>query len=352
MVLRIPRLNLISRKRNYCNVCRNQLMSDKWQSRRLKLEISRIAFGKKVVDSECRLIYLPSSMIMELSFEKNVRCTRNSRSRFRERFRFNLVNELKALDYFLNENRDGFETLPSFLCMEIQISRGNGLEVYSNSYKPASSELERRDIVIEFRFDDDLAQLIEVMKSTREMQKIILDSSELSKEKIRDCCRSLKYDDEVKAKQSVSHVYKLKRTGFLTGKCNEDTLFVYPFPGDSEIINCAADGLQELSMFIKQKSARTKNTRKITAVPDISHFAIINQAKTEALHADSIEGSSTILTVRVSDYERLDAPKYLNDTLIDFWMQWYVDFQKRYFRLLLNLNFMPILQDDSRYELF
>jgi hypothetical protein len=35
-------------------------------------------------------------------------------------------------------------------------------------------------------------------------------------------------------------------------------------------------------------------------------------------------GRAHFLTVRVEDYERLEPGEFLNDTLIDFWMQWYV----------------------------
>ena len=30
------------------------------------------------------------------------------------------------------------------------------------------------------------------------------------------------------------------------------------------------------------------------------------------------------VTIRVEDYERLEPREWLNDSLVDFWMQWYV----------------------------
>jgi hypothetical protein len=108
-------------------------------------------------------------------------------------------------------------------------------------------------------------------------------------------------EDKGKKRRRLSVNLKEKRTGFLAGRGSNDILLVYPFNGDKTMIENASVGLKE--------AASNPNCN------------VVNESQQGTV----VEGSSRAhyLTICVSDFERLEyETEYLNDTLIDFWMQW------------------------------
>ena len=104
------------------------------------------------------------------------------------------------------------------------------------------------------------------------------------------------------------------KMAFLRDRQLDDILLVYPFGGDPKGLETAAEGLHEAGTLLcsgagEQKDAEAEaeaaanNEEGIHPVPKSRHRA-------------------HYLTIRVQDYERLDPGEFLNDSLIDFWMQW------------------------------
>jgi hypothetical protein len=85
---------------------------------------------------------------------------------------------------------------------------------------------------------------------------------------------------------------------FIGVKKQNDILLVYPFAGDKEMIEKAAD---------------TLNEAKANPIPYSVSRGAIKKGKGNRQH---------YVTVVVEDYERLYPGEWLNDTLIDFWMRW------------------------------
>jgi hypothetical protein len=94
-------------------------------------------------------------------------------------------------------------------------------------------------------------------------------------------------------------------------------LLVYPFAGDRNQIEAAADGLNEAS-GINHLAAdtgrclRVKHQEKLLAIVDNR-----TGATKEKLHR---RGHKVV--VMVKDCKQLEPEQWLNDSLIDFWMQW------------------------------
>ena len=91
----------------------------------------------------------------------------------------------------------------------------------------------------------------------------------------------------------------------MAGKLDDEVLLVYPFAGDKESIDRAADGFMELDYF-----------RPIIVDEDPS------EQDADGSGAHSSGGRSHVLTISAGDCRRLKPGVYLNDTLIDFFMRW------------------------------
>jgi Ulp1 family protease len=85
-------------------------------------------------------------------------------------------------------------------------------------------------------------------------------------------------------------------------------LLVYPFDGREDVIEEAARGLNEASIQIRNGS----------------QIPVQRAANTETESGESQEKSvrAHYLTIRDEDRLRLINEEFLNDTLVDFWMQW------------------------------
>jgi Ulp1 family protease len=86
-------------------------------------------------------------------------------------------------------------------------------------------------------------------------------------------------------------------------------LLVYPFNYDEEELSKAASGLKELggdSLGL-----------------DRTEVSVQSQVDGDQVSKKLKKSKRThYVTIRVDDKERLCPGKYLNDTLVDFWMRW------------------------------
>jgi len=87
-----------------------------------------------------------------------------------------------------------------------------------------------------------------------------------------------------------------RKDPFIAGKEDHEILIVYPFEGAKKEIEATASDLNELSY---KGTYDSRVTTEMTSRVGRSHVTIV-----------------------VEDYEKLEAGMWLNDTLIDFWMQW------------------------------
>ena len=109
-----------------------------------------------------------------------------------------------------------------------------------------------------------------------------------------------------------------QRNKFVAGRALDYKLLVFPFVGDPCEIESAAQGLTEAA----------RNTLPPGGVPTET----LQQHQTTKFmetDSDNNEDDDTkrrhrahFVTITVEDYDRLDPGEWLNDSLVDFWMQW------------------------------
>jgi hypothetical protein len=108
---------------------------------------------------------------------------------------------------------------------------------------------------------------------------------------------------------------------------------VYPFDGDPAQIDAAAEGLREASGRILTNSDNLSSDDDVVYLEGCaSKLSAESNGDTNGDEASSdvekaevkVKVRQTYVTIRVKDYERLDPEEWLNDSLVDFWMQWYV----------------------------
>jgi hypothetical protein len=122
--------------------------------------------------------------------------------------------------------------------------------------------------------------------------------------------------------------YEKKETDdFVAGRAEDDVLLVYPFDGDTDEIEGAATGLNEA----KGVNAIIGGVEAQKASDEESSFRNrgSEQDATEVSFSDEKQGIVSrkserrhFLTIQVRDFERLCPGEFLNDTLVDFWIQW------------------------------
>lgn len=301
----------------------------------------RIGVGKLVSSSGCRLTFNPSLEELTLSFQR--RPKRNTRSLFSserkiETAHFRLSEDsLKAFKLFRKAEIYTDEDSADFNFVAIQIdpkSNENNLDTYPNHYKPyREASLKTQYIVLEFRTDDDFEDFCKVMETT--LANIfppgIIEHNET------DLFAQALIDDSRKV--ASSRIAQENHSEFVQGRDSEAVLLVYPFAGDPKQIEAAAQGLQEPSGKLSTKSgyiSDSSDDEQDTIDQDISGKPMpsskdFNEEKAVA----KVKVRQHYVTIRVKDYERLHPEEWLNDSLVDFWMQWYVPKRKNVIFLAL-----------------
>jgi Ulp1 family protease len=117
---------------------------------------------------------------------------------------------------------------------------------------------------------------------------------------------------------------RAKRNEFIGDKKFDAILLVYPFAGDKKEIEMAANNLNEAKAnpMLEQESEADETAMTKEPPHSVSPVPGTSDDSSNARQAIKTKNREHYLTVRVVDYERLDPGDWLNDTLIDFWMQW------------------------------
>jgi hypothetical protein len=247
------------------------------------------------------------------------------------------ANALKELKYFAvrEETEDSAGEEPSsssddpennpdvFVAMRVTPDEKNGLQKFSNAYSQNKST-EHKYIVLEFRADKDMKELLEEMGKCPRVSPHTGSNSSLKAIDVPKYAKALMNDTEKEKASRMNVTPSAKRNEFIADRKHDDILLVYPYAGDKERIEKASDGLHEAgakSMLeqeskVDETSTTKEPPRSVSPVPETSEDSSDNR------QAIKTRNRAHYLTVRVEDYERLDPGEWLNDTLIDFWMQW------------------------------
>merc|ERR1712238_404701 len=104
-----------------------------------------------------------------------------------------------------------------------------------------------------------------------------------------------------------------KKDTFIAKKKSDEILLVYPFEEDRRKIEAAVSELNELS----HNETSDDEIKTKTKNPNQSDGS-------EAKNLATPQGSQRLhhIVIRVEDYEKLEMGQWLNDSLVDLWMQW------------------------------
>lgn len=299
----------------------------------IDMELRRIAIGKKVAFAECHVTFDPNRSELYLKW-KNTK-TRKTRS---DDGQGTATMELCLRDGSLQkiavyktppvpaasngngdtggENSDqeistnntynnyAIDHLGSFLAMEFKPTQQNRLDKYSKLYKPDHEETRFRYIVLEFRDRDDLRLFADRCREKLLVRRVSYE--ELDPKTCANYAQSLldNFHSEKRLQQ---------RNKFVEGRALDHTLLVYPFAGDAQEMESATQGLTEaagsLEVVEKKRSASME-----------SSFSSSDDDQGEG----KTRKRAHFVTINVEDYDRLEPGEWLNDSLVDLWMQWYV----------------------------
>jgi hypothetical protein len=171
----------------------------------------------------------------------------------------------------------------------------------------SSAEFARQFIVMELRNENDFRLQIPKLREDNACLKACLDDDSHIRRwsEAAEFCHFLLEDTKQQRLEEMEIENKRRtRSSRTKGKSQDDTtLLVYPFVGGMDIER-AADGLLEAA---ENTVAEEKGLRSA-----------------KELQEESTTGRSHFLSIRREDRERLEQGEFLNDTLVDFWMRWYV----------------------------
>lgn len=319
--------------------------------------------GKKVFHNRCRLTFSRRRNEISLEFPQAERKTRNSNSnsatvQFKLNqdtlriFRFYQNKRVTKSDLSDSDDDEHVETSADFSFVAIQVTphASNNLDLFPNVYKGDAADApdNTRYIVLEFEQDQDFHYFRTQMESHLQP---ILPPGDLKKE------QSYKYAGVlIKHSRKATNIQKAKQiqSAFLNGRSEVDTLLVFPFAGDPAQIDGAADGLHEPSGKLKTNrgdisegldeepeepeskkppspsASSADATKSKEGEPEEQESKKPPSLSTSSADAtDSKEGEVPKVKVRqhyvtlcVKDYQRLQPEEWLNDSLVDFWMQW------------------------------
>lgn len=316
---------------------------------RKKKDAIRIAIGKKVFTSQCAIRYNRNTkggaIVLSACFNGE-----------KVEHRINLDDEsVLETKYFLSKDDDDQDGATisidfdeseqmTFLALRVKPNEKNELSKYSNSYQPEKSDGadRRRYIAIEFRSDQEFLDLLRELKKDESLGAFVCDSTSLLKaaeaevygKALFQAARKERADRESNVGSPRVRRKRRKKRG---SKNSNEVLLVFPFGADKDKIDKVAEVLTEAS-----------NTNAVKCDEDIAveGSATLKSADEEAMtslseRADNVDekgdddkdesagkakSRAHFLTIRDEDYDRLQPGEFLNDTLIDFWFQWYVLF--------------------------
>lgn len=264
--------------------------------------------------------------------------------------RIDLAQDLEELKYYVHKFADESDEpvgddleVTHFLALRVKKNEKNGLKHLSNAYIPDGNDLKKKFIVVEFRSEKDFDDMRKLMQLDGTVQAFVLEESRLNAHQAKNYCKSLLADSDLERQRRFSAPSLSKtKSGFLAGRGPNDVLLVYPFGVDAKDIDNAADELKELSCLLIPESSSASAASDVVE-EDIGRDPTLRACETDYAKLDSSsekenevedpddktqedsgEESRAVLEFSVSTFERLEPGVYLNDTLIDFWCQWYV----------------------------
>lgn len=197
----------------------------------------------------------------------------------------------------------------AYLIFRASSNRSTGFDTFSNSYlddtafeelgkkgnSATAKENEKRFIVLEFAYTEEFIQFYDAFQAVLVKNQDDVFAAQLS-------------SGELKSHQKDEYILPLlKSTRVLRNATrdvddsmnnikDDEVMLVFPFHASKEDFDSAADGMNEACHSGDSNISASQN--------------------------EIVKGKTHMVTIRGEDYKRLAPMEFLNDTLIDFWMDW------------------------------
>jgi len=263
----------------------------------LTLEIANLAVGSSVHRSP-KLVVRPKS-IFQVCYSRDKEILINFEK-----------DDVKELRFYVNSESDT-ESF-SFISMRVKKNKQTGLfDVSDTDYDPDSRHSELKYIVLEFQNISDCRQLLTYIKDNKctPMQPYFEATAALTSSEKDDYCTKLSRVRSRRSRRQSRAVLVSKKPDYVEGLIDSDVVVGYPFPLTKEHYTISIKGLRELS-------GAPLEGEEVGHAPDVAdQHEAKEEGRTSRAH---------YIDVLVKDIEKLDEGEWLNDTLIDFFMQWMV----------------------------
>ena len=270
----------------------------------VRVDAVRIAIDDKVFSSNCKLIFCPDAGRCTLTLSDNAELGVRQMNHT-----INLKEELQEMKYYVAINGKAAaqgETVTldfdkseymSFLSMKLVPNEDNPDSAVKGHY-----------ILIEFRRNKELNEFLNQMKRDKVLGAFVTESSKLQTE-----------DVEVYGK-TLLHAARKENS-------SKDVLFEYPFPLDEKQIENATNTLNEAALKPAAGASvrvRQGDGKLALMACDDEKWEGTNVEAAPANNNDSGSKKKFALIITKAECNTLEPGRFLGDTLIDFWMQWYV----------------------------
>jgi hypothetical protein len=263
-------------------------------------DVLKIAVGKKIFDEGCRIEFAKGILTLKAT----------KRNRELELSTWDLSDECLKLKYFLIDEKisQRHRRHPPFFSVSVEPIPADRLDESRSTFAEKSSDTKRNLCVVKFGSDSDLKEVLECMKrSLPDASRDTLKSS--NARRVYGCL----HDHDEKAEEILAS------DDFVAGRRADSVLLVYPFDGDCNQMEEAAAGLPEASGGLFAQSAPPAS-KFVDHCEQLIPVAAVGN--TDLASRGQSEPRRHFLTIQIRDFKLLKPRQFLNDTLIDFWIQW------------------------------
>jgi hypothetical protein len=314
------------------------------------MEVNRIAIAKEVFKIGCSVAFSAITGQWTIKYKNG---SLLASSHVIEGF------SIKLLRYFSGGKLN--DAPPYFISMKIDATTKNGLTTIDattmngrtnskNKYTETNCA-DYRYVVIEFPCRGHLDEVVTGLRKSSEKKgpkfsgfqddssleltfdevplyaKVLLDAADKDSKSRPQSSRNGR-----KGRGAACSFDRSRKKDFLNGRKEETVLLVYPFAGNTEIIDAAAGGLTEANCTSLKSEYTTSNGEtlpksmegesKPSMLSASEGVPVATMPESPPALAASTNQRGDYVVIRVKDYDRLDPGEWLNDSLIDFWMQW------------------------------
>lgn len=304
--------------------------------------MARVTIGAEYSHTECKLELMSDQLSLYYTLKTEESTTKGHHPI--------ALDEIELFHYYTSKKRGIVLAI-----MRVAPTESNGLDKISRylrfvTTRNESLRRQRGYIVLELRSKENLQRLLEWMSENDLLRPFIDDNNALSADDCRKYAETMLEKIELEKKErenSLASPRKRRRRGskVKTSSDSNDIMLVFPFGANEEKIDSAAENLIEAQLVLDQAMDNNCNSVNIaharrnsgneTQSPkfktpiidsDAAEIKTDNAPIEEATTADEAKTKARAhyLTIRQEDFDRLEPGEFLNDTLIDFWMQWYV----------------------------